>query len=73
MVSKKGFISLIPSRAQQGDMIYILFGCSVPVIIRKWNDHHVFIGESYVHGIMDGQVIKMLNEGILKQEQFILK
>lgn len=73
MVSENGYVGLVPSSAQQGDMICVLFGCSVPVIIRKLNDHHVFIGESYVHGIMDGQVITKLNEGSLTGEPFILK
>jgi hypothetical protein len=73
MVSEKGYIGLVPRCAQQGDMICVLFGCSFPVIIRKWNDHHVFIGDSYVHGIMDGQAIKMFNDGILRKEQFILR
>jgi Heterokaryon incompatibility protein (HET) len=73
MVSEKGYIGLVPRSAQQGDMICVLFGCSFPVIIRRWNDHHVFIGDSYIHGIMDGQAIKMLNDGILRKEQFVLR
>jgi hypothetical protein len=72
-VSENGYIGLVPSNAQPGDMICVLFGCSVPVIIRKLNNHHVFIGASYVHGIMDGQIITKLSEGSLTEEQFTLK
>jgi hypothetical protein len=44
-----------------GDMICILFGCSVPVVLRKVHEpgkvYHKFIGECYVHGMMDGEAI----------------
>jgi len=36
-----------------GDMIFIIKGCSVPVILRKFGeDKYTFIGESYVLDIM---------------------
>jgi hypothetical protein len=73
MISSKGYIGLAPPKAQEGDLICVLFGCSVPVIIRKVKDHHIFIGESYVHGIMDGEAIDQMNEGTLTEEEFILR
>jgi hypothetical protein len=42
-------------------MICILFGCSVPVVLRRFNEagkfYHKFIGECYAHGMMDGEAI----------------
>ncbi|XMA15129.1 hypothetical protein WAI453_007920 [Rhynchosporium graminicola] len=53
--SKKLF-GLAPTNAQEGDSICILFGCSVPVVLRKMESetgtYYHFIGESYIHGIM---------------------
>jgi hypothetical protein len=44
-------------------MICIIFGCSVPVVLRKVsadgrNSHFEFIGECYVHGMMDGEALE---------------
>jgi hypothetical protein len=48
---------LAPKKAEKNDIICILFGCSVPVILREveGEDRYIFIGECYAHGIMDGE------------------
>jgi hypothetical protein len=47
---------ICPPKASNNDIICILFGCSVPVVLRKVaNDKYHFIGECYVHGMMDGE------------------
>lgn len=50
---------LAPTKSQVGDLIVILFGCSVPVILREFTtkgDHYFeLVGEAYVHGMMDGE------------------
>jgi hypothetical protein len=50
---------LAPTKTKIGDFIVILFGCSVPVILRevKTADDYYFelVGEAYVHGMMDGE------------------
>jgi hypothetical protein len=34
-------------------------GCDVPFILRRIDqDHHVLIGEAYIHGLMDGYLMK---------------
>ncbi|KAH8590712.1 heterokaryon incompatibility protein-domain-containing protein [Bisporella sp. PMI_857] len=59
------YFGLAPTTAKEGDLICILFGCSVPVVLREigngTNHHYEFIGESYVHGVMDGEVVLNLN------------
>ena len=40
---------------KDGDKIFIVKGCSVPVILRKAGQgRYKFIGESYIHGLMGG-------------------
>jgi hypothetical protein len=59
----KQLFGLAPTHAQEGDFICILFGCSVPVILRKRSppesdeSYYWFIGEAYVHGMMDGEAL----------------
>ena len=44
----------------------ILYGCSVPVLLRQQSDEmgYAVVGECYVHGMMDGEAIMLQ-----KQEQ----
>jgi hypothetical protein len=52
----RGFIGLGPAAAQIDDQVSVLLGGQVLYVLRKQNDrHHEFIGECYVHGMMDGQ------------------
>jgi hypothetical protein len=38
-----------PSNAQEGDEICFLQGCDLPVILRRQDDHHMFVGEVDIH------------------------
>jgi hypothetical protein len=55
---------LAPPDTDLGDRICILFGCSVPCVLRPLNDgtgHYVFVGEAYVYGKMDGEAIAAMS------------
>lgn len=53
----KGFIGLGPRSVRPGDSVCIFSGGRVPFVLRKDGDHHCLVGESYVHGLMEGQAI----------------
>ncbi|KAK4204702.1 heterokaryon incompatibility protein-domain-containing protein [Triangularia verruculosa] len=54
-----GYLCLLPRNTELGDQLYILRGGRVPVILRPRSDGTVeFVGEAYVHGIMDGEAFK---------------
>jgi hypothetical protein len=54
--TSRGFIGLGPAAAQIDDEICLLLGGKVCYVLRTRKDgHHEFIGECYVHGMMDGQ------------------
>ena len=58
---KKARFGLGPTESQKGDIVCILFGCSVPVVLRPVGTKDLpafhFIGEAYIHGIMEGQAL----------------
>ncbi|OTA93661.1 hypothetical protein M434DRAFT_30798 [Hypoxylon sp. CO27-5] len=64
-ISKKGYLGLAPEDAQQGDEIWVLNGGRVPLILRPLGKimeryskpEYTFVGDSYVHGIMDGEFV----------------
>ncbi|CZR65431.1 uncharacterized protein PAC_15331 [Phialocephala subalpina] len=51
-----GWLCLLPEETKVGDLVFIASGGRVPLIIRPGkNGHNTFVGEAYVHGIMDGE------------------
>ena len=61
VLTKRKYIGLAPKHSQAGDIVTILLGGQVPFILRKSNNKYVLIGEAYVHGIMDGEVLTASN------------
>jgi hypothetical protein len=58
-MSEQGYVGLAPSHAEPGDVIIIIYGAIVPFIVRRLsNGQSQFVGEAYVHGIMDGEYIE---------------
>ena len=57
VISSAGHICLVPEDAMIGDAIRIFAGGNVPLIIRPNipPDSQTFVGDGYVHGIMDGE------------------
>ncbi|KAG8418915.1 hypothetical protein J3459_011895 [Metarhizium acridum] len=54
-----GLFGLCPVTTEKDDLICILYGCSVPMILRLSADEEWYkvIGEAYVHGKMDGEAM----------------
>ena len=53
----KGFMGLAPDIAQVGDKICLISGCCTPFVIRPDGPNFCLVGESYVHGVMDGELM----------------
>lgn len=54
-ITKQGYLGLGPYTIRSGDQVVILKGGRTPYILRKKRDHHLLVGECYVHGIMHGE------------------
>jgi hypothetical protein len=55
----KGHFGIGPCKMLPGDLLYILIGVDVPYIVRPDTHGRLrLVGEAYVHGIMDGEVIE---------------
>jgi hypothetical protein len=68
---------LAPPDTDSGDRICILFGCSVPCVLRPLHDgtgHYVFVGEAYIYGKMDGEAIAVMSDSELRKttKEFII-
>ena len=57
IVTGKKYLGLAPAHVQPGDVVVILVGALVPIVLRRVDNHHILVGEAYVHGIMDGEAM----------------
>jgi hypothetical protein len=60
-------LSASARQTQEGDFIVVLYGCSVPVVLRPvystaGTPDYQFIGEAFVYGMMDGEAFDMVYE-----------
>jgi hypothetical protein len=56
-----------------GDTLCVLFGSSVPFILRRLTEGYQLVGECYVRDIMEGEVVRLLERtsGLEVQEIWI--
>ena len=60
-VTKKGHLGLVAAAAGVGDHVCILAGSQMPMVLHAVQDKWLFVGQAYVHGIMDGEAV---SEGV---------
>ncbi len=70
--TKKGYCGLGPNTLRTGDIVCVLHGSAVPSILRPKNELYQFIGEAYVHGIMEGEVVSQWKNGKLERTTFVI-
>jgi hypothetical protein len=54
----EGRLGLGPENVRTGDVVTILLGTPVPIVLRPAANCFTYVGDAYVHGIMDGQFMK---------------
>lgn len=73
-MTDNGYIGIGPAAMQSGDRVFVLFGGSLPYILRDTDTQGLYrvVGESYVHGIMYGEVIQQWREDKYEKCQLTL-
>jgi len=71
--TKKGYIGMASDRVRNGDAVCVLFGCLVPLIMRRDGDCWTLVQSSYVHGLMEGEAMEQLREGKLRKQEFKIR
>jgi hypothetical protein len=68
-VTSNGYLGRAAHGSVIGDKICIFFGASVPFVLRERDDGgFMFVGEAYVHGLMDGEALKEFDIESLSQD-----
>jgi hypothetical protein len=71
-LTEKGYIGLAPLGAQKGDIVCVLCGSEVPLLLRRYGDEYVLIGECFVQGLMDGEIIDEFKKGKISMKTFTI-
>jgi hypothetical protein len=73
VITKSGRFGLVPHLTEPNDACCICPGMSVPLILRPREDgRYGLVGDSYVLGVMEGQIIHLVDRGELKLENIVL-
>lgn len=63
-----------PSNTVPGDQVFVLLGCSVPVVLRWSSDNEYrLVGECYCHGMMDGEALRLGDERSSSVRDIVLR
>lgn len=58
IASESHLIGLGPAETEPGDVICVTLGHPTPILLRPTSaGTHVFVGECYIHGVMDGEFV----------------
>jgi hypothetical protein len=62
VTTEKGYLGLAPDQVQVGDVVAVLYGGELPMVLRPTNKtkEFQFVGDAYVHGIMNGEVLWLM-------------
>ena len=58
-VTRKGYIGLVSEDAIEGDTICVFVGADVPFVLRRCDDRYKLLGDCYIHGIMNEEILEM--------------
>ena len=61
-IMSSGHIGIGPQTMLPGDVVAVLYGGYVPFVLRPCGEEYELVGECYVHGIMNGEVIRQHKE-----------
>jgi Heterokaryon incompatibility protein (HET) len=70
-ITNKGYIGLGSSESRPNDKVCVLRGCTVPLVIRQSGSMHKIVGESYVYGMMQGEMLNAAESGTLRMEELV--
>ena len=62
-LTQNGYMGLATSRIAAGDRVCVLPSCPLPLILREEGSECVLVSECFVLGLMDGEVLKDVEQG----------
>ena len=72
ITTQNGFLGCAPLATQQGDRIYRLEGCGMPVILRPQGECLEVVGECFMDSYATRKYKEKIKSGLLEREPIIL-
>jgi hypothetical protein len=71
VVTKNGYVGVVPNMTETGDVVAILKGGRVPFVLRKSEKDEAFrlVGECYIHCLMNGEGLGLPG---IREREFLL-
>jgi hypothetical protein len=71
-VTRQGYMGVGPGCLGEQDIVCVFLGGKVPFVLHREHSEYLLLGESYVHGIMEGEIMEEVARGERHMEEFIL-
>ena len=77
--AKHAFLGLAPQAKRQWDIVAILYGLSVPVVLRQihgtpdGDNVFILVGECFTYGMMDGQALSFSKVQGIQDQTLVLR
>jgi len=74
-VTKLGLLGWGSPGLKKGDKVTILFGIPIPMVLRSGSApcYHTMVGKARISGIMNGELMKFVDDGTLKERIFHIR
>ena len=75
--TKMGWMGLSSTRVQVGDVVVLIYTGVTPLILRPFQTStgqqgYRFVSDAFVHGMMDGQIFDLLDQGLVREQWFTI-
>jgi hypothetical protein len=57
-----GHMGIVPGHSEVSDVVVVILGCSLPLVMRKGSSGTALVGESYIHGVTNGEILNSTPE-----------
>ncbi len=68
--TRQGYYVLGPGVMEVGDIVCVLFAGKLPFCLRPRKGHYISVGQCYVHGLMEGEAMRMADRWELIEKVF---
>ena len=68
-ITAQGMRGVGPAAVKVGDRVCVLYGADVPFVLRPGGDGYKVVGECYAHGLMHGEAVRWVEQGVSGLEE----
>jgi hypothetical protein len=72
-VTSRGYFGLGPPATTVGDVVAVFYGGETPFLLRQRGSFYEIVAESYVQGLMSGELMSLIQDGTVQAEIIALQ